>query len=99
MWHIRTDTSSIESEQCHAVCADRRIRKQRKRVQSAPGEWYHELPEETKPHSLPQCDIGEMPPGDAQALLEAFESQSRPRAFAGDRRGSGYSRGRPAQRR
>ena len=96
---IRTNGSlSTNSEYFHAMCADSRIRKQRKRVQNAPGEWYHELPEESKPHSLPQCNIGEMPPGDAQAMLDAFESQLRPRAFAGDRRGSGFSRGRQAQR-
>ena len=76
---------------------DRRIRKQRKKLASAPGEWYRELPEEQKPHRTPEWLGTEMAPGDAHALMLEAESHERARrsGYSSDRRGQGWGRQRP----
>ena len=64
---------------CHqtlmALCADRRVRKQRSKIQSAPGEWYRELPQEQKPHGLPEWPGREMGPADTTRLMRMTERE------------------------
>lgn len=63
-----------------------------------PGEWYHELPEAQKPHSLPEWHSREMSPGDTTALQQELEGQNRRRGYQADRRaGYGGQPGRQGQ--
>ena len=78
-----------------AIYADRKIRKQRKKLASAPGEWYRELPEQPKPHRGPEWPGTEMGPADAARLMLEAESYDRQRAYSSDRRGQGSPRQRP----
>ena len=57
------------------LCADHRVRKQRKKIQSAPGEWYWELPQEQKPHSLPEWPGREMGLADTNRLMRMTERE------------------------
>ena len=72
----------------HHLTADRRVKKQQKKLVSAPGEWYRELPQQQKPHRPPEWPDIEMAPSDAQRLAREAEGNERQRAFPpSDRRG------------